>query len=309
MFDRVFTGYPLGMAQMQHIVVGLDEGDLADSAVVTALHVSRLLGVPLNVVHAVQSRAEHPWFADEQTLGQLQIELIVEAQKDRHDHLWKLLQPFAVTPQELENMLFVSAGRPSNVLAEHAADLEGAAIVLGGHRHRGFLDFGGTTRQLLGHTYCPMWVQDARPWTEIRNILVPVDLSPGSALVLAMAKQLAIASGARITLLHCFESLANSYGADVRLEHLIESLRARERAEFDQFVSKHKSDDPLIEARFEDGDPAKIALSMQDDYDLIVMGTHGHSGIGRLLLGSHAYHTLHQAKTPVVVVPQPPAAT
>jgi nucleotide-binding universal stress UspA family protein len=63
--------------------------------------------------------------------------------------------------------------------------------------------------------------------------------------------------------------------------------------------------------RIEDGDPAAEILRVAREIgcDLIVMGTHGRTGLGRLLLGSVAERVLREAPCPVVTVKVPPASS
>jgi nucleotide-binding universal stress UspA family protein len=57
---------------------------------------------------------------------------------------------------------------------------------------------------------------------------------------------------------------------------------------------------------FADGDPAATIVERAEASDLVVMGTHGHTGISRAVLGSCAHRVLRHATTPVLVVPQRP---
>lgn len=54
--------------------------------------------------------------------------------------------------------------------------------------------------------------------------------------------------------------------------------------------------------------PAIVETAKREGCDLIVMATHGRSGIGRALLGSVADHVIHHSPTPVFLV-RPPAAS
>jgi nucleotide-binding universal stress UspA family protein len=190
------------------------------------------------------------------------------------------------------------------VLSTHVAEREGAIVVLGGHRHRGLFD-AGTTRELIARPLCPVWVQGTRPWTEVRRILVPLDLSPGSGPILSFARDLAVASGASITVLHCFEPPTYAYAGVERADAIYAQLEEQSREEFTAFMAREQSAESNLESRFEKGELAETVLSAQSEHDLIVMGTHGHSGIARVLFGSHAYRILSETQTPVVVVPQP----
>ncbi|MCC6408704.1 MAG: universal stress protein, partial [Planctomycetes bacterium] len=59
------------------------------------------------------------------------------------------------------------------------------------------------------------------------------------------------------------------------------------------------------EARFVDDDPIQGILALQDGADLIVMGTHGVTGLSAAVLGSTAYGVISSARTPVLVLPHP----
>jgi nucleotide-binding universal stress UspA family protein len=62
-----------------------------------------------------------------------------------------------------------------------------------------------------------------------------------------------------------------------------------------------------VEHRLEEGHPDKVILDVARDVQagLIIMGTHGRTGLGRLLLGSVAEHVLREAHCPVLTVKMP----
>jgi nucleotide-binding universal stress UspA family protein len=64
---------------------------------------------------------------------------------------------------------------------------------------------------------------------------------------------------------------------------------------------------PEVEYRVEDGDPAVeiLAAAREVRCDLIVMGTHGRTGLGRLLMGSVAEQVVRKAACPVLTVKVP----
>ena len=65
--------------------------------------------------------------------------------------------------------------------------------------------------------------------------------------------------------------------------------------------------DLAVEYRQEEGEPAELILRMAEEQqcDLIVMGTHGRHGIGRVLLGGFAERVLRRAGCPVLIVRSP----
>jgi quercetin dioxygenase-like cupin family protein len=66
-----------------------------------------------------------------------------------------------------------------------------------------------------------------------------------------------------------------------------------------------------VEHRVAEGDPADEILLLTESLrcDLVVMGTHGRTGLGRFLAGSVAEEVLRKAVCPVLVVKTPPRAT
>jgi nucleotide-binding universal stress UspA family protein len=134
----------------------------------------------------------------------------------------------------------------------------------------------------------------------IHTILFPTDFSESAERVFPLACALARDCGARIVVLHVqpppvgHEQVVARYDPDeCRLPALLELHKITAP---DQNVR--------VEHRLEDGDAAsqicKIAEEIQAG--LIVMPTHGRSGVGRLLMGSVAEQVLRKAPCPVLTV-------
>jgi nucleotide-binding universal stress UspA family protein len=139
----------------------------------------------------------------------------------------------------------------------------------------------------------------------VRAILVPVDFSPHSLAALERARDLARASGSSLHLLHCYEIPAPGFdqyrialpetvwerireGAERRLEEL-----AAEAAALGLSVTSELSADPPGQAI--------AAVARRIGADLVVMGTHGNTGLKHLLLGSVAERTVRTAPCSVLV--------
>ena len=74
-------------------------------------------------------------------------------------------------------------------------------------------------------------------------------------------------------------------------------------------LSEIKPADPEVpyEHRLITGDPATAVVELADEeaVDMIVMGTHGRTGLSRLLMGSVAEAVVRRAKCPVLTFKQP----
>jgi len=146
-----------------------------------------------------------------------------------------------------------------------------------------------------------------------RDLLVPVDYSEPSRAALAAAVPLAATLAAKIVVLHAWEcppfaekarALPASPGAAHRpLGELIAEAAANELERF--IASTLQSSPAAVETRLVSGSPARAILEELESgrYGLVVMGTHGHSPAGALLLGSVTERVLRLSATPVLVVP------
>ena len=139
-----------------------------------------------------------------------------------------------------------------------------------------------------------------------RHILVPVDFSEHSKVALRLAVQLARAHGGQLTLLHV-GSEPGFYvgGPDIPLTLVAqyEELAAAEGHEVERLAREEVPPDVTWRVELRDGYPPETILAAAESTgcDLIVMGTHGRTGLGRALLGSVTERVLHHAKVPVLV--------
>ena len=142
----------------------------------------------------------------------------------------------------------------------------------------------------------------------IRNILVPTDFSPGSDAALPYAYSLAEPFGARVVLFHAYVVPAYALPDGGVLAAWPETAAKIVEAVEDRLTAAKSNHPPPIGVSLEHASaegPAADAimkLAEEDEFDLIVMGTHGRTGIRRALLGSVAEQVVRRAPCPVVTV-------
>ncbi len=141
------------------------------------------------------------------------------------------------------------------------------------------------------------------------RILVPTDFSEPSDAALAYAKQLAHRLQAAVHVLHVIEDpLTTGTGADgfgFPPIDLQEELRAQAARELDaRFGAREQADyRGTTEVRMSAHTAAAIVeVANERETDLIVMGTHGRTGLAHLLLGSVAERVVRTAGCPVLTV-------
>jgi universal stress protein A len=144
-----------------------------------------------------------------------------------------------------------------------------------------------------------------------RTILHPTDFSPGSDAAFRYACDLAVDYDARLVVVYAQGPVIPMGAEGVVISPDPDELRAVGEAQ----LSGIRPANPAvrIERAYREG-PAPGAIldvAAESKADLIVMGTHGRSGVGRLLLGSVAEEVLRKAPCPVLTVKAtaPPKAT
>ncbi len=143
----------------------------------------------------------------------------------------------------------------------------------------------------------------------LHRILVPTDFSAPSAAALAMARELAARFGASIQLIHVLDDpyAAGSYAPEV-YGYVPAGLReAWQRTAETQLLAVFpaREREPFrATSAVVFGSPARTIVEYADTngFDLIVMGTHGRSGVAHLLLGSVAERVVRTAHCPVLTV-------
>lgn len=139
-----------------------------------------------------------------------------------------------------------------------------------------------------------------------RKLLCPVDFSGPSYEALATAARLAAEGAGELTLLHVWQSVIPLSQETFTQSDVLEQERKQARAALAAAKADAESlGAESVSTKLVTGLPWKVIveeISSNPGYDLLVMGTHGRTGILRALLGSVAEHAARQADCPVLLV-------
>lgn len=144
-----------------------------------------------------------------------------------------------------------------------------------------------------------------------QRILVPIDGSTTAARGLAEALQLAKEQHARLRIIHVVnELMMTSYEGTIYAGELLEALRESGRTILHKAEEQVKAagvtvETDLLEAHGGHAGDLIVKDAEQWRADIIVLGTHGRRGLGRLVMGSDAEQVLRQANVPVLLVRSP----
>jgi nucleotide-binding universal stress UspA family protein len=145
----------------------------------------------------------------------------------------------------------------------------------------------------------------------VSRILAPTDFSLGAKRALLWAVTLNTAFHAELIVLHVVDLDALAYlnlGGDPALGGAPQPVSAemleRLRADAEQALARFTESFPGIHPMLREGSPREAILQVAEEVgtDLIVMGTHGRSGLARVAFGSVADHIIRHSKVPVLTV-------
>lgn len=293
----------------RRILACVSEGTHSDDALRAAVDLANSLGAKLDLLHAVpHEELLVTKFASSQVAA-MTAERVTEARRMILAHWSHAQQGLKVGETPIEDLLEVRAGVPAQLVLEHAREHSVDLVVLGDNGKRHNLDFGGVARAVFAKSPCPVWLQPAAP-QPIKRILVPVDLSDFSYAALSIAIDLAKKLGARVTALHAYQLLQLAYAAGPFGAHDVSIpagniARDAAKKHFEEAMAEVDWKGVEHDVVFIEDDPSRAVLERGDETDLVVMGTHGRTGLAAALLGGVAYHVLRNSKKPVLTIRQP----
>jgi nucleotide-binding universal stress UspA family protein len=142
------------------------------------------------------------------------------------------------------------------------------------------------------------------------NVLVPVDGSSPSNAAVDLAFHVAADEGARITFAHVVEVsklVAMAAPSSIDPSAAVQAAEEAGQAILDRCKKKAAGTKVTVTTSLLEGDAVQslLALVSERDIDLIILGSHGRSGISRALLGSIAEGVLRRSPIPVLVTHAP----
>jgi nucleotide-binding universal stress UspA family protein len=138
----------------------------------------------------------------------------------------------------------------------------------------------------------------------IKTILVSTDFSDYSKKALDNAIALAKTFGARIVLIHAVDALSYVVSESLQWEKVYDGLSETIRPMLDKQIKEIENEGIPATSDLIQGVPYEQIVKKAGEIkaDLIVMGTHGRTGVRHLLLGSVAERVIHLAPCPVMTV-------
>ncbi|HSJ10664.1 MAG TPA: universal stress protein [Longimicrobiales bacterium] len=276
------------------IIVATDLSDSAHQVLRTAAELAALTEADLHVVHAAE-------FDDDE-------ERSMQAARDALRE-----QVRGVITDAVVASYHVASGRSHEVVLERAAQVGADLIVIGPHRERPLGDrvLGSTADRLVRTSSVPCLIVHAPFALPLGCMLVPTGLGEfawgalDEALIWGAALRHPTRSGehTRLVVMHVLPPAAEDgpvVGERVHAEHQLEQQVAAAQDRMGGVVPLRVTQ--LVVRGRETADE-NLLTAREHCADLIVLGTHGHSGLARALIGSVSSAVARRAECPVLLVP------
>ena len=295
----------------KHILVPIDGSSLAEAALPAAAFLAERLRARVTLMHVVERNAPD----------------VVHG------------QPHLKHPQEAERYLRELAGRAfskrsqvdchvhtsevddvAGSIVAHAEELAHDLVIMCSHGRGAALHMflGSIAQSVIARGTQPVLIthpdeQGRTPVFSCRHILVPMDNDPEHAQALPVAKELARACGATLHLAAVIPDLATLSGDKAAASRLLPGTTSRllDLATQDAEQYFQKLEEGLRAEGFEAsahvlrGDPASVIVeaAVQAKIDMIVLGTHGKTGMDAFWSGSVAHRICSQSRIPLLLIP------
>lgn len=294
------------------ILVPLDGSKTAENALPLARFLARRLEMPVQLLGVIDvTELARSVSAAE---GLYLDGLVAFETRASEEYLAKIAKTFSgVGVQWL-----AARGKAADVIIETAAADEATLIAMATHGRSGLNRFllGSVAEKILRGAASPLLLVRATEGTEtkgdaaFKSIVVPLDGSELAECVLPAVVEMAQKLDSEIVLFRAYNVSHNIYGADDgRDPAIVAELIGGIKGEARDYLEKKTAElrergAKKVSYTLNEGFSAEqiIALARQTPYTLIVMGSHGRSGIKRWVLGSVTESVVRHSGDPVLVL-------
>ena len=263
------------------VLVATDGSDESAGAIRTGVALSMTHGARLIGLSIALDNPEYSTF-------------VPNIQEVAKQHAREALQSFIEEAGESAETAIREATDSAQGIVEAATEFGADIIVMGQHNKGGLarLMVGDTTASVIGHAECPVLVAPRAAHLWEKHILLATDGSPHSEAATEAAGRIARQSRLPISVVSVVTSSHND-------ERRSEAERAAAAA-----VERLKGLGLQAEGQVTEGRPddAIIKAAEAAGADLIVVGSHGRTGLTKVLLGSVAERVIGHSPCPVLVV-------
>jgi len=268
---------------MDTLLLATDGAESGKSALREALNLAKLCSSKLIAVAVVGTHRHY----EDALAWHREMELAEKAMRDRLEPVRRLASEEGVDCQ----ILLRRGEDPYLDIVDEAGKNRVSMVIMGTHGRTGIkrLVQGSVTANVIGHAPCHVLVVPSGVQVKYRNILVATDGSKHSAAAASEAIAIARRCAGTLVIVAVAASDAEVSSANQHVSQVME-LAEKEGVGREGLVALGKPHEAIV------------AISKQKDADLIVVGSHGRTGLMHLLMGSVTEQVICHAESAVLVV-------
>jgi len=290
------------MGPLKHILLATDGSASSDGAIKEAIYLSKSCTARLSAVHVLETNPEF------ETEG---LSFVEKMETSAREHLEAVRKEAAAQNVEVE-VIVRRTDQPFKAIVEEAGRLKSDVIIMGRRGVSGLekMLMGSVTAKVIGYAPCKVLVVPREAKISCKNIMVATDGSKYSSAAATEALGIAKRCESNLTVLAAVHSEAlASMTPDTGYTQNQQEMIAKqefERAEKNIAAIKALADKEGVSAEgvVAEGRPYEAIASAARDknIDLIVVGSHGRTGLSKLLMGSVTERVIGHADSAVLVV-------
>lgn len=295
------------MIKLKKILFPTDFSRCAEQALIHAVFLAEKHDAEIHLLHVVTLFEDQPNIVSEE-IGETE-EIVRKLENIAERQLNKV-----VDSEDMRIVTMIKRGiSAAPIILEYASDNNIDLIVMGTHGRRGLghLLLGSIAEEVVRMAECPVFtireVEKPKSLEAANNILVPIDFSNHSRKSLSYASEIAQSYNAKLQVFHIIEETihpAFSISGKSSVFDLIPGIQEDSQNRAEKLVKDVVSNKVDFEITVKGGRATSdiVKFAKENSTDLIVIATHGLTGLEHMLLGSVTEKVVRMAHCPVFTV-------
>ena len=303
------------MQRFKNILFVADGGPGQEQALSRALALARTNQSKITVMDVVDELLDMPQFPHPLTFEDMEAaqEKLVE---ERRNSLEQLVSAAAEKYPGVSTRIEVREGRLFIEAIKAVLDNDHDLVMKAASSDMGRIHrvFGSTDTKLLRKCPCPLWIVQQSDHKHFARILAAVEPDPNNpdaeslnTLILDLATSLAGMENSELDVIHAWEvhgevMLRRGHLPTGTVDQVLDEMQAAHQKEMDELLAPYSSTRIKVHLVKGDAGDAIIELAMENNVDLVVMGTVGRSGVPGLIIGNTAERVINGIDCSVLAV-------
>lgn len=287
-------------ARLEKLLLSTDGSEFSEGAIRESINLAKTCSSKLFAVSVIETNPEYETIAPQ---------LVEKAEKEARQHLESVKDRASKEGVDCE-IIARQGEEPYKYIIEEAEKNHANMIIMGRRGRTGLkrLMMGSVTAKVIGHSPCNVLVVPRAARLEYRNILIATDGSRYSDAAASEAIGIAKRCGANLVIVSVVPSETESPFDIVHSEMQKGLIADKEFQEAEKNVKNVKTlaeeNGLKVKGLIYSGRPyeAIIETAEEEKADLIMVGSHGRTGLSRLLMGSVTERVIGHAECAVLVV-------